>query len=173
MGARHLESGDRPLRSWGHPTDDTAPLGKPLRGRGHWCVALSRTFGAWSMPQLLRYNNGKTTDAFMRQRPHRYEGETSHEGTRRGAKQSEHVEMRKEGKIIQTEFDNAKAQINHAKSKVLTKCKGVTSLSQSGKNNYKARKVKVAGGRWRLSHPSRRARPSRRRHGVWGRSLKY
>jgi len=73
------------------------------------------------MSQLLRCSNGKATDAFTRQRPHRYEGGTSYEGTRWGAKQSEHVETRKEGKIIQTEFDNAKAQICHAKSKVPTK----------------------------------------------------
>ena len=173
MGARHRELGDRPLRSWRHPTDDTAPLGKPLRGHGHWCMALSRKFGAWSKPQLLRYNNGKATDAFMKQRPHRYEGGTSYKGTRWGAKQSEHVEMRKEGKITQTELDNAKARISHAKSKVPTTCIGVTSLSQNGKNNYKARKVKVAGERQRFSHPSPWARPSRRRHGVWGRNLKY
>ena len=52
------------------------------------------------MSQLLRCSNGKATDAFTRQRPHRYEGGTSYEGTRWGAKQSEHVETRKEGKII-------------------------------------------------------------------------
>ena len=56
--------------------DDTAPLGKPLHGCEHRRVTLSQVFKAQRRFQLLRCDNGKATDAFTRQRPHRYEGRT-------------------------------------------------------------------------------------------------
>jgi len=56
--------------------DDTAPLGKPLHGRGHRRVTSSQVFRTQSRSQLLRCGNGKATDAFTRQSPHRYEGGT-------------------------------------------------------------------------------------------------
>jgi len=54
--------------------DDTTPLGKPLHGCGHRRVTLSQVFKAQRRFQLLPCGNGEATDAFTRQRPHRYEG---------------------------------------------------------------------------------------------------
>ena len=73
VGTGHQESKDISLWCLRHPMDDTTPLGKPLRGRGHRRVILSRVFRTQSRSQLSHCGNGKATDAFAkhRRRPYR------------------------------------------------------------------------------------------------------
>jgi len=83
VGARHQESRDGSLWCLRHPVDDTAPLGKPLHGRGHRRVTFPGHTGS---PNAVK------------------------ETGRVQAKQSRHVKAKNEGKITQAEFDNSMAR---------------------------------------------------------------
>ena len=72
VGVGHQESRDRSLWCLRHPVDDTAPLGKPLHGRGHRRVTLSQVFKTQSRSQLSRCGDGKATDAFTKHRRRTY-----------------------------------------------------------------------------------------------------
>ena len=106
-----------------HPVDDTAPLGKPLHGRGHRHMTFPGHTGS---PNAVKKNEGKVQ-----------------------AKQSKHVKAKNEGKITQAEFDSSIARKLSCKPQ---SCDESANSSKNYKLVKEGQKtsVKCEGGRWRL-----------------------
>jgi len=81
-GCQAPGSRDKSLWCLRHPMDDTAPLGKPLPGRGHRRVTISQVFRTQSRPRLARCGHGKATDAFTKHRRRTYRVAQRSEGNR-------------------------------------------------------------------------------------------